>query len=123
MKSIIYIFIFTLLTSKLAFSQSTMGTATMDANWVIHLNGSTVLKEYHTDVSAVGIKSEEQGRKFFLWFSDNLVQFKEFDFASKKVKVIINPEYLRNPWTVSQWNEYFTEKANKRKAQFPTIPY
>ncbi|MDW8348618.1 MAG: hypothetical protein RML94_16765, partial [Bacteroidia bacterium] len=89
-----------ILVSRASFAQSVMGTATMDANWVIHLNGSTVLKEYHTDVSAVGFKSEEQAQKFFLWFRDNLFSFKDFNFATKKVTVVLYPEHLRNAWTV-----------------------
>ncbi|MDW8347813.1 MAG: hypothetical protein RML94_12710, partial [Bacteroidia bacterium] len=80
--------------------QSVMGTATMDANWVIHLDGSTVLKEYSTDLSAVGFKSEEQAQKFFNWFRDNLFSFKDFNFATKKVTVVLYPEHLRNAWTV-----------------------
>lgn len=106
-----------------AFSQSMSGTATMNANWVIQLNGNAVFTEYHTDVTAVGFKSEEQARLFFDWFSDNLVQFNDFNFTTKTVKVIIHPEYLRNAWTITQWNEYLTNKAVQRKAEFPTIPY
>lgn len=117
-------FIFTLfLIGKEVKAQSVMGTATMNANWVIHLNGSEVLKEYRTDVTAVGFKSEEQAQKFFLWFRDNLFSFKDFDFATKKVTVVLYPEYLRSPWTIAQWNEYLQNKANNRKAQFPAIPY
>ncbi len=121
-------FIFVLLVlvfvqSKFCFSQSVVGTATMDANWVIHLNGSNVLTEYNTDVTAVGFTSEEQAKNFFLWFSDNLVEYKNFDFTSKKVTVVIHPEYLRNSWTVAQWNEYLRNKAIQRKTEFPTIPY
>jgi hypothetical protein len=123
MKLVIYTFILTLFTGSVAFSQSMMGTATMDANWVIRLDGSAVLTEYNTDVTAVGFKSEEQGRKFFLWFRDNLVEFRDFDFSAKRVKVIIHPEHLRNAWTVAQWNEYLQNKANQRKTQFPAIPY
>lgn len=124
MKAIMYILlVLALFQSKLSFSQSIVGTATMDANWVIQLNGSTVLTEYNTDVSAVGFKSEEQARKFFLWFRDNLFEFRDFDFSAKRVKVIIHPEHLRNAWTVAQWNEYLQNKANQRKAQFPAIPY
>lgn len=124
MKSLIFVLLaLTFIQSKFCFSQSMVGTATMDANWVIHLNGSNVLTEYNTDVTAVGFTSEKQGNEFFLWFSDNLVQFKDFDYTSKRVKVIIHPEYLRNEWTVAQWNEYLMNKAIQRKSEFPTIPY
>lgn len=122
MKSIIYAFILTLFTGSIALSQSTVGTATMDANWVIHLDGSAVFTEYTTDVNAVGFKSEEQARKFFLGFRDNLFEFRDFDINTKKVKVIIYPQYLRNVWTVSQWNEYFVNKAADKKSRFPSLP-
>jgi len=123
MKALIYTFLAVLFLQSKLCSGQTMGTATMDANWVIHLNGSAVLTEYNTDVTAVGFKSEEQARKFFLWFSDNLVSYKSYDHNAKRVTVIIHSEYLRNPWTVAQWNEYLQNKANQRKAQFPAIPY
>lgn len=123
MKTLMFILVALFFATTLCLGQSMSGTATMGANWVIHLNGSNVLTEYHTDVTAVGIKSEEQGSKFFLWFSDNLVQFKDFDFTTKKITVVIHPEYLRTPWTVNQWNEYLANKASDRKSRFPAIPY
>jgi hypothetical protein len=124
MKSFIFILLtLVFLQNKFCFSQSMSGIATMDAGWVVHLNGSTVFTEYNTDVSAVGFISQEQGEKFSLWFSDNLVEFRDFNFVSKRVKVIIHPEYLRNAWTVTQWNDYLQNKANQRKSEFPVIPY
>jgi hypothetical protein len=123
MRVVIFIFLAAVLFQyKVSFSQSMSGTATMNANWVIHLDGSAVLTEYNTDVTAVGFKSEEQARKFFNGFRDNLFEFRDFDLNTKKVKVIIHPEYLRNPWTVAQWNEYFTNKAADKKSRFPSLP-
>lgn len=99
--------------SNVSFAQQSSLQASIDANWLVHIPANNpVQKQYEASITALNF-SQDQAYRFFNWYSENLVIF-QLDYASQKVKITLGTEYRPN-WTVTDWNNYFVQKANKAK--------
>lgn len=88
-------------------------SASISSDFKITLSGSDVQKFYVLDASSFSFKDEAEAVKYCSYVRDNLVRFEYLD-KSDEVKIEIYPEYLSpaNSWSLTQWNDYFTERAD-----------
>lgn len=85
-----------------------IGTATIDSNYCITLEGTEIHEQYLIDVSGLNITTGAEAKEIFGQVMNNLRDFEQFDGTAQTVIMNIHVERTGpTAWTKTQWDDYF----------------
>jgi hypothetical protein len=89
------------------------GTATIDKNYCIVLNGETVHGQYLIDISGLEFTTEKEATKVFGSIMSNLRDFEQLDMTTQTVIMNVHTDRTGPvAWDKTKWDAYFTTYCN-----------